>query len=67
MPATWTVTVHDKGEDYQIDVDVDNDGSVKLTCLDSSGAIAYVPRLTPFEAGMLARSLEQASEFADTK
>lgn len=66
MAASWTVTVHDDDEDFSVRVDVANDGAVVVSCLDSSGAVAYIPRLTPFEAGMLAKSLEKASEFADT-
>lgn len=67
MPATWVTTVHDRGDDFTLEVFVDNDGSIKFACRDSAGELAYPPKMTPFEAGMLARSLEKASEFADTK
>lgn len=67
MSGEKPVNVNDKGEDYEVHVDVENDGSIRIICRDSSGAVTSIPRLTPFEAGMIARSIERASERADTK
>ena len=67
MSGERPVAVHDCGEDYEIHVGVDNDGSIRVVCLDSSGAIAHIPRLTPFEAGMFATAIERAAERADTR
>ena len=44
------IRVSDRGEDYEVHVDVANDCTIRVTCLDSSGAVAHIPRLTPFEA-----------------
>jgi hypothetical protein len=67
MSAEKPVSVNDKGEDYEIHVDVANDCTIRVVCLDSSGAVSYIPTLTPFEAGMLATAIERASNRADAR
>ena len=61
------IRVSDRGEDYEVHVDVANDCTIRVTCLDSSGAVGHLPRLTPFEAGMIARNINRAAERADAR
>jgi hypothetical protein len=59
--------VSDRGEDYTIRVAIDGFGCVHVLVEKRGGGSAPLPRLTPFEAGMLAKTLERAAEQADTK
>lgn len=61
------VPVHYDGKDLIVDVYAEPDGYVRVTVSDIDGATARFPKLTPFEAGMLARELSRAAEKADSK
>ena len=61
------VRVYDRGKDYEVHVDVANDCTVNVTCLDMSGAVTNIPPMSPFEAGMLARNIERAANRASAR
>lgn len=65
--ADKPVRISDRGEDYEVHVDVANDCTIRVTCLDSSGAVSHIPRLTPFEASMIARNISRAATRADER
>lgn len=62
-----TIEVADRGEDYEIDVWLDNPalGAVHVRVTDSDGAAAYMPRLSSEEARELAALLLMAADAAD--
>lgn len=62
-----SITVADRGEDYDIEVRRDNPslGCIHVICTDSHGAIAYVPRLSTEEARELAALLIMAADAQD--
>ncbi len=59
--------IQDGGIEVRVEVHVDVDGFLLLrTFDDATGAeVTYFPRMTSFEAGLLARDLERAAEKAD--
>lgn len=61
--------VHDGGKDISVEVHLDTHGFILLKAIDDETGVELpaMPRMTPFEAGMLARDLQRASEKADTK
>jgi len=67
MPMTNVVLVSDDGMDYEIEAIARLDGSIRMHCHDSHGAVAYIPVMTPEEARRVAASLTAAADFADTK
>lgn len=57
--------VSDEDEDFEIEAIFNPTGYIRLHCHDSHGGIAYVPRLTPEEARVLAADLIAAADAAD--
>lgn len=67
MSSEKPVPISDHGEDYEVHVDVANDCTTHVVCLDSSGVIATILKMTPFEASMVANAINRAAERADAR
>lgn len=59
------IEVSDRGEDYTIRAEQDGFGFVHLLVAKSDGGMVSLPRMTPFEADMLSKLLQDAAELAD--
>lgn len=59
------VEIADRGEDFIVRAEQDGFGFVHLLVETAGGAKASMPRMTPFEADMVARLLSDAAELAD--
>jgi hypothetical protein len=62
-----TVQVHDDGKDIDVCVEVDPNGFLYLKAYDGETRVHDFPKMTPFEASMLARELSRAAEKADAQ
>jgi hypothetical protein len=61
------VAVHDDDKVYELQVEVDVDGHLYIKAYAGDVHVSELPRMTPFEAGMLARELTKAAEKADKR
>lgn len=58
-----SITVSDRGEDYDIEVIRDNPSlSIRVVCTDSNGDVAYLPRMSSEDALELASLLSMAAD-----
>jgi hypothetical protein len=65
MSNTTHIKISDRGEDYEVYVVAYATGFICLETTDSSGAIAYPPRMTPEEARRLAQHMMDAADKLD--
>lgn len=61
------ITIQDDGRDIDVQIEIDVSGYLYLKAYDGDVRVSELPKMTPFEASMIARELSRAAERADRR